>query len=147
MLKEKVKKCIETYQENLVKELENEFKNFKEGAHIDEADVRDADSHSHQSQSARDEQRVSDQLSRAKEELQKIRQIGTAPSAKIEEGALIETRSLLIHVGIITSKFTEDGRDIIGISTNAPIYKTLEGQKEGFPFQFAGTDCSILSIQ
>ena len=27
MLKEKVKKCIESYQENLITELENEFKN------------------------------------------------------------------------------------------------------------------------
>ena len=146
MLKEKVKKCIESYQENLITELENEFKNFKDGAHIDESDVRDADSHSHQSQSARDEERVSNQLSRAKVDLEKIKSISSAPSTKIEEGALIETRSLLIHVGIVTSKFTEDGKDIIGISTDAPIFKTLEGQGEGFPFQFAGIDCSILSI-
>lgn len=49
--------------------------------------------------------------------------------------------------GIITQKFTEGGRDIIGISTEAPIYKILYSQTIGFPFQFAGVDCEILSIQ
>jgi len=146
MFKEKIKKCIITYQENLVSNLEMEFQNTKQTAHIDEADVRDADTHSHQSQTIADEQRISEQLIRAKQDLEKLKSISTSPSHKIEEGAIIETRNLLIHVGIVTSKFNEEGKDIIGISTDAPIYKTLHGQKKGFPFEFAGTACEILSI-
>lgn len=147
MFKEKVKQCITNYQEELVKGLESQFNNFRDAADIDENDSRDADSHSHQAQSTFDEQRVSDQLARAKADLEKIKRISDEPTDRIEEGALIETKSLLIHVGIVTNKFTEDGKDIIGISTDAPIYKTLRGQSVGFPFQFAGIDCSILSIQ
>jgi stringent starvation protein B len=60
---------------------------------------------------------------------------------------LIETRSLTIYVGIVTQQFTEDGRDVIGISTEAPIYRTLYNQTVNFSFQFAGVDCEILSIQ
>jgi len=146
MFKEKIKKCIVAYQENLVSNLENEFENSKETSHIDEADVRDADSHSHQSQAIADEQRISEQLTRAKQELEKLKSISTQPSDEIEEGAVIETRNLFIHVGIVTSKFTEDGKDIIGVSTASPIYKTLQGQKKGFPFEFAGTACEIISI-
>lgn len=145
-LKQEVKNCIITYQENLIKGLENEFQSFRSGADIDENDVRDADAHSHQSQSAYDEQRVSSQLSRAKVDLEKIKSISDSPSTEVEEGALIETKNLLIHIGIVTSTFNDGGKDIIGISTQAPIYKSLVGQKEGFPFQFAGIDCSIISI-
>lgn len=145
-LKETVKNCIIKYQENLINGLNEEFQLLKGVTNIDENDVRDSDTHSHQSQSTRDEQRVSDQLSRAQSELEKIKAISVVPTNEVTEGTLIETKNLLIHVGIVTSKFNDGGKDIIGISTDSPFFKTLQGQKVGFPFQFAGIDCSIISI-
>ena len=147
MLKETIRKCIENYQIGLIGELENQFRDKKEAADIDELDVRDADAHSHQSQAQSEEQLISNRLESAKASLEKLRSIPLTNSGEVSEGALIETRSLIIYVGIITRKFTEDGRDIIGISTEAPIYESLLGQTVGFPFQLAGIDCKILSIQ
>jgi len=147
MLKEKIRKCIEDYQTGLIEELENELNYKKEASVSDGYDVIDADAHSHQSQARLEGQLVSDRLERAKAALAHLGSIPLAESDKVAEGALIETRSLTIYVGIVTEKFTEDGRDIIGISTEAPIYKTLYNQTVGFSFQFAEVDCEILSIQ
>ena len=147
MLKETIRKCIENYQTGLIKVLENQFSDKKEASDIDENDVKDADAHSHQAQAQSEEQRINDQLEGAKATLEYLRNIPLTESDKVSEGALIETRSLLIYVGIITQKFTEEGRNIIGISTEAPIYKILYNQTIGFPFQFAGVDCEILSVQ
>jgi hypothetical protein len=145
-LKVTIRKCIENFQIGLIKELEDQFNDKKEASDIDENDVRDADTHSHQSQAQSEEQRVNDRLVTAKADLEYVQKIPLNISDSVVEGALIETKSLLIYVGIITQKFTEEGRDIIGISIKAPIYKTLFNQKIGFPFQFSGIDCEILSI-
>ena len=146
MLKQKIRKCIENYQTSLIEELENELNYKKEAAKIDGYDVIDADDRSHQSQAQIEEQLVYDRLQSAKAALEYLKKIPLTESDKVTEGALIETRDLVFYVGIITEKFTEDGRNIIGISTQAPIYKTLHNQTVNFPFQFAGVDCKILSI-
>ncbi len=114
---------------------------------IDEEDIIDSDTRSHQSQSTFDEHRVNEQLERAEADLEHLRSIPNEPADIIKEGALIETNNLLLYVGIITKTITEDGKEIIGISTDAPIFKTLVGQKKGFQFKLANSDCSILSIQ
>ena len=146
MLKQKIRKCIENYQTSLIEELENELNYKKDAAEIDGYDVIDADDRSHQSQAQIEEQLVYDRLQSAKAALVYLKKIPLTESDKVTEGALIETRDLVFYVGIITEKFTEDGRNIIGISTQAPIYKTLHNQTVNFPFQFARVDCKILSI-
>jgi hypothetical protein len=146
MLKEKIRKCIENYQTSLIEELENELNYKKEASEIDGYDVIDADDRSHQSQAQIEEQLVYDRLQSSKAALEHLKKIPLTESDQVTEGALIETRDLVFYVGIITQKFTEDGRNIIGISTAAPIYKTLHNQTVNFPFQFAGVDCKILSI-
>ena len=147
MLKKTIRECIEKYQTGLIKQLETEFDEKKEAAHIDEDDIIDADTHSHQSQSITDEQAVSENLQRAKSDLVYLQGIPVTKSNKVAEGALIETKDLFIYVGIITQKFNDDGRDIIGISVNAPIFKTLENKSVGFEFEINGVSCRILSIK
>ncbi len=147
MLKEKIRKCIENYQTSLIEELENELNYKKEASEIDGYDVIDADDRSHQSQAQIEEQLVYDRLQSAKAALEGLKKIPLTESDKVIEGALIESKNLVFYIGIITQQFTEDGRNIIGISTQAPIYKTLHNQTVNFPFQFAGVDCKILSIQ
>jgi hypothetical protein len=147
MLKKTIRTCIEKYQLGLIKDLENEFNDKKEASDIDEDDVIDADTHSHQSQAQFDEQLINNRLESAKKSLEYLKGIPLSESNVVTEGALIETKNLLIYVGIVTQKFNEEGRDIIGISTKAPIYKTLNNKTVGFPFQFSGVDCEILSIK
>lgn len=147
MLKKTVRTCIEKYQIGLIEELINEFNNKKEASDIDEYDVIDADTHSHQSQAQTDEQLINNRLESAKLALEYLKKIPLTESNKVSEGALIETKDLLIYVGIITQKFKDDGKDIIGISLDAPIYETLKNKTVGFRFQFAGVDCEILSIK
>jgi hypothetical protein len=60
-------------------------------------------------------------LQEKKEAFEYLNRIPLTKTDKVTEGALIETRNLVFYVGIITEKFCEDGRNIIGISTEAPI--------------------------
>jgi hypothetical protein len=52
----------------------------------------------------------------------------------------------LLYVGIVTQKFKDNSKDIIGISTDAPIYNKLKDKTVGFPFEIEGDNCNIVSI-
>lgn len=147
MNKVEIKNHLENYQQNLIDKIKGEFNRKKDASEIDHNDVRDADSHSHQSQSQEDEQLIDDRLKNALDALTFLKNTPLKESNKVELGSLIETDSFLIYVGIATQKFTKNGKEIIGISTDAPIYNKLEGQTVGFPFEITGVSCKIVSIK
>ena len=146
MNKEEIKRSLEHYQQNLIDDLKGEFNLKKQDVENDNNDVRDIDSYSHQSQSQDDEQLVNDRLESAIDALTFLKNIPLKESKKVDLGSLIETESFLIYVGIATQKFTDTGKEIIGISTDAPIYNKLKDKTVGFSFEIEGDSCKIVSI-
>ncbi len=146
MNKELVKNCILEYQKNLINELKEAFKDKEDDVVIDETDTRDADTFSHQSQSQADEELINNRLKKAEDSLEYFKNLTKSAHDKVELGALIESENLVIYVGITTKMFVDNGKNIIGISTDAPIYKTLKDQTVGFEFTLGNMDCKILSI-
>lgn len=60
-------------------------------------------------------------------------------SASVEPGAVVATDSLTFFIGVSTGKFEVNGEEFFGISTKAPIYAGMKGQKKGGTFQFNET--------
>jgi len=147
MQKEKIRKCIETYQTGIVETLEKEYKSKTEFSNKEENNIDDADAHSHELEAHSDSELINDRLESARASLEYFKSIPQIETDKVSLGSLIETDSFLIYVGISTQKFSDDGREIIGISIKAPIYQSLENKTVGDSFKFGGTDCRILSIQ
>ncbi|MEO7264629.1 MAG: hypothetical protein ABIW38_06935 [Ferruginibacter sp.] len=54
----------------------------------------------------------------------------------VQPGALVVTKELMFFVAISTEKFEIEGKTAVGISVNAPIYKTMMGLAKGESFQF-----------
>ena len=147
MVKERVRDYIYLYLQNLIAELKNELKDKVKASVIQCSDVNDVDSHSHQFQTIKDEQSVSNRLNQIINERDHLQNIPTSEMDKVIEGALVEIKNLFIYVGIATPVISNNGIDIIGISTSAPIYNVLINQNVGFKFKFNGIDCVIKSIQ
>lgn len=110
-------------------------------------DIDDADSHSHHIEAHEEAELINERLMSAKKSLKYLKSIPLSETEEVALGSLIETSKFFIYIGISTQKFTEDGNNIIGISTSAPIYQTLQSKTVGDTFKFGPDDCEILSIK
>lgn len=57
-------------------------------------------------------------------------------SDQVELGAVVYTKDLNFFISVSVGKISVDGKEFIGISTQAPIYKVMEGLKKGDTFSF-----------
>ncbi len=146
MNKEKVKRKIDSYLQKRILDLENEVYDKVKSSAMQCSDINDMDSHSQQFQVLEDERNINVRLNHIIDQRKHLQNIPVIKADIVKEGALLEIKNLFIFVGIVTPVISNDSKDIIGISTAAPIYKTLQNQSVGFQFKFAGDNCEILTI-
>jgi hypothetical protein len=68
------------------------------------------------------------------------------PKSKVEEGAAVKLGGRFFVIAVSTGKFVCDGNEIMGISTQAPIYAELEGKRAGDAISFNGTELVIEEV-
>ncbi len=65
---------------------------------------------------------------------------------RVEPGAAVILDGLSFVVAVSTEKFDVDGRTFMGISTQSPIYKAMEGLGAGDTFVHAGKEYEIQDV-
>ena len=75
-----------------------------------------------------------------------INKISFEPTDVVKPGAVVSVNGRCMIVAASKSQFTIDGRDFMGISTQAPIYKSLEGKKAGDSFEFNNQKFTIEAV-
>ena len=146
MNKEAIKSKLFSIQENIILELKEKVEMTHSLVDMDEDSSHDPDDYSHQFESGEMEQLMKVQLNRAKGNLEKLKALDFSEKTTIQPGAFVKTNTLNFIVGFSTVPFDVDGTQIIGISTNSPIYPILLGKKEGESFSFSGNNYQIEKI-
>ncbi len=68
-------------------------------------------------------------------------------STTVRPGSVVETKHNYFFVSVALGEIDmESGSKIYAISTDAPIYKEIDGRKEGDKFTFKGEEVEILNI-
>lgn len=80
------------------------------------------------------------------DKLEKLSQIDFGPKSAVAEGAVVRLSGRYFVVAVSTSKFTCDGREVMGISTKAPIFEAIEGAKAGETVEFNGRKLVIEEV-
>lgn len=80
------------------------------------------------------------------DKLDKLRAIDFGPKSTVTEGALVRLSGRYFIIAVSTGKFTCDGRDVMGISTMAPIFESIEGAKAGDTVEFNGRNLVIEEV-
>jgi hypothetical protein len=75
--------------------------------------------------------------------LEKLRTIDFGPKLAVNEGAVVKLSGRHFVIAVSTSKFTCQGRELMGISTMAPIFEAIEGARAGETVQFNGRDLTV----
>ena len=72
------------------------------------------------------------------DKLDKLREVDFGPKSPVTEGALVRLSGRYFVIAVSTSKLTCDGREVMGISTMAPIFEAIEGARVGETVEFNG---------
>lgn len=68
------------------------------------------------------------------------------PKSNVEEGAVVKLGGRFFVIAVSTGKFMCGGNEIMGISTQAPIYAELEGKRAGEAISFNGRELVIEEV-
>ena len=89
---------------------------------------------------------LDDKLHDHTDKLDKLREVDFGPKSTVTEGALVRLSGRYFVIAVSTSKFTCDGREVMGISTTAPIFEAIEGARVGETVEFSGRNLVIEDI-
>jgi hypothetical protein len=146
MKKSEVIQLIIKQQNKLILDLQQSIQGFNEDADIDEDALKDSEDFSHQSEAGEMKMRMAEQLKTAKLNLSLTQNIEDKPCTKIQSGALVETDKNNFFIGVSTVPLTVDNKNVLGISTQAPIYFKMNNKTVGDTFEMANISYKILAI-
>lgn len=118
-------------ERNKTKSFKVNLDDFISNTHIDYNETRDNDDHSHHHQAKTDSNIGHKYLHVHEEHLKQIEALDFSPSQIVEPGAVVQVNDRYIVVAVAESAFQFDGKDIVSISTEAPLYKCMKGKKAG----------------
>jgi transcription elongation GreA/GreB family factor len=81
---------------------------------------------------------LDDTLHDQTDKLDKLREVDFGPKSTVTEGALVRLSGRYFVIAVSTSKFICDGREVMGISTMAPIFEAIKGARVGETVEFNG---------
>jgi transcription elongation GreA/GreB family factor len=80
------------------------------------------------------------------QELGKVEKLGHANSGKASFGKVVKTNKRTFFIAVGMDDFEVNGQMISGISLHSPVYKAIEGKKQGDRFIVDGTIYHILDV-
>ncbi|MDX2360267.1 MAG: hypothetical protein QNK23_05650 [Crocinitomicaceae bacterium] len=146
MIKENIKTKLFSMQENIIVELSEKVQMSHSLVDLDEDDTHDPDDYSHQFESAEMEQLMKVQLNKAKGGLEKLKSIDFSEKSTVQTGAYVETNKFNFFIGFSTVPFDVEGKHVVGISTNSPIFPMMSGKAAADKFSYCGINYEIETI-
>jgi len=135
-----------TSQEEIIQDLREKITSSNGMVDIDETDTIDPEDLSHQTESGEMKHLFEKKLFRAEVELEQLKNMNVEAKTSVEIGAFVSTEKFHFFVGHATMPFDFEGKHIIGISVDSPIFPTMKGKGHGDSFSHAGNDYTILEI-
>lgn len=143
--KEILETVISRLKEN-VKGYENNLDTLGTSADIDENATIDADERSQQDQATDISRQLQEPLTNLENNINTIKSFESLERDKLETGALVETEDNYFLIGVAVSPMEVNGKKLLGITSDAPAYTSLEGRKKGDIFGLGDKKFTILSI-
>lgn len=146
MTKNEILTLVEKKLQSNQEELQRSLADYEDAANMDEGDTLDPEDFSRQAEFKEMQLRMKVQLDQIDAQLARLGELMSKKTSSIEPGAIIETKHNLFYIGISFSGIPVDGKELLGISTETPVYAVLKGKKEGDTFKMGKEEYSIIGI-
>ena len=146
MDKANIKREIEKIQQGVIDDLITSRNRMKTAADIDENETKDPEDLSRQNELGTMATRLKFMLQKAKDDLKFLQSIPLDTGSSVAEGSLVITDGYVFYVGIAVHPFDIEGKHVVSISTDAPIYVVMRDKKTGDSFDLAGKTYQIQAV-
>jgi hypothetical protein len=133
-------------QEETIRDLREKIASSNGMVDVDETDTIDPEDLSHQTEAGEMKHLFEKQLFRKEVELEQLKNMNIEQKMLVEAGAYVSTEKFHFFVGHATMPFDFEGKHIVGISVDSPIFPKMKGKYKGDSFSHAGNDYTILDI-
>lgn len=127
-------------------QIESSIMRYKLAVTIDEDDILDPEDLSHQAEASDLLLRFKQLLLQAKKQEQFLLTHGTNKTDCISPGALVETKSHYIYIGISVPAFKFNGKTVVTLSEKAPAYHNMREKKVGEIIELGEHYLKIITI-
>ncbi|HRN79172.1 MAG TPA: hypothetical protein PKY29_02710 [Ferruginibacter sp.] len=142
-----LEKIIEE-QQKIVDSMVTSREEYREESDLDEnSGTIDPEDLSNQTNAKEMEMRMQVMLDNAKAELEKLKQYSGVEKNEVAAGALVDTGERLFFVGSGIASMQVFGKELLGVSLEAPAFRVMAGKKAGDSFTLGNETYSILSVQ
>lgn len=146
MDKAKILSAIIDEQEKVINNLKASIERYKQESNMDEDNTLDPDDYARQNEAKDMQLRYENMLKSAKHNLNFLEDSKTKINDKIEAGTVIETDKTYIFVGISLPVFKYEGKDVISVSEEAPVFQTLKSKTLGDTLELGNNNFKIISF-
>lgn len=146
MNKEKLQQKLIEIQHASITELKEKIAAANSGADLDESDTIDPEDLSHQNESIHLKNVFDQQLAKAETDLASLMKIDFSKKDAAVPGALITTENFHFILGHAVIPFEYEGKRIVGVSVDSPIYPEIKGKHIGDQFTFLEKTYTIIEI-
>lgn len=141
-----IKETMLALEDAVLRSARAKYFDYVADARLDRSEPIDSDEQA-QAEIASDlSEALDDTLHDHTDKLDKLRDVNFGPKSTVTEGALVRLSGRYFVIAVATGKFTCDGREVMGISTMAPIFETIKGARAGETVEFNGRKLVIEDV-
>ena len=146
MDKVKIISAIIEEQQKAINSLKSSAERYKSEADLDEDQTQDPEDYSRQNEAKDMQLRYEKLLLTAQKNWNILEKAKSENYTEIEIGTLIETDKNYIFVGISLPVFKYEGKDVISVSEEAPVFQTLKSKTLGDTLELGNNNFKIISF-
>ena len=146
MDKVKIISAIIEEQQKVINGLKSSAERYKSEADLDEDQTQDPEDYSRQNEAKDMQLRYEKLLLTAQKNWNILEKAKSENYTEIEIGTLIETDKNYIFVGISLPVFKYEGKDVISVSEEAPVFQNLKSKTLGDTLELGNNNFKIVSF-
>ena len=146
MDKQKLKAALIKLEKHTIEDVSKEHDNYLHGNMLDQDDVVDLDDQSHHVESDEVTHQLDKQIDEHQHHLFTINNISFEDTDTVQPGAVVKVNGRSMVIAVAHPRFTYNGAEFIGVSTESPIYQALRGKKAGDTVTLNNKELTIESL-
>jgi hypothetical protein len=146
MNKEQLKDHLLSLEYAEINEVERNYEDFIKDSDLDRDDTIDSDDQSQHAGSAELSDGYEQQLTEHEHHIELLNSIDFSPTDTVKVGSVLETPNRYIFIGLPFREIDYKGKPMIGISVNAPFYKSVANKQAGAECSFNHKKFTIVNV-
>lgn len=145
--KEDIRETMLSLQTSALHSARDNYLNYLSTARLDATEPIENDEQAQAEVASDFAEALDDTLHDLADKLEKLKTIDFGPKSTVLEGAVVKLSGRHFVIAVSTSRFTCQGRELMGISTMAPIFEAIEGARAGETVHFNGMDLMVEGVE